>query len=256
MSRVGARRTVAFMLTAMLESKGRRVPQGVNAGDPLRQVLLRSEDLLTATVFERLVYLRGSTLWRVLAASFSPALPDATEVELEAVMFWPWWDEAYEVLGKSVEPDLVLRFVLGPAATPWTLIVEAKLDQKQAAQQWAEQWIAYQHASADKVDGEQVRLLAIGGVAERPLDTVHALTLQAVGLGAVGLCAAAADWRDLLRALMGCDWANSAEQRIITDLIEALGLFGFRPLRPLTELVALARLHPIRPAAIAAFNRA
>lgn len=99
------------MLSAILNGKGRRLPTSLPVGASLRTAFVKSEDILTSTVFERLAYLDGPTLWAVLAATFRPRiLPDRKVAELERIEFWPRWGQANGTLERSVEPDFVLRF--------------------------------------------------------------------------------------------------------------------------------------------------
>lgn len=229
------------MLTAMLHGKSRRLPDGVVGGQSLPSVFAKSEDLLTATVFERLVYLSGQRLWSVLRHTFSD-LPAHELVELERVEFWPNWGAAFEELKKTVEPDVVLHFTVGQTGARCVLVVESKLGAAQYAEQWAQEWIALKAELASERGGigdEPIDawLLALGGIdTKSPWPTF--LRDQAVERGAADIRACAAGWPDLLRALVTQSDAGN-EARIIKDCIEALQLFGFRDFNSVKELPSI-----------------
>jgi hypothetical protein len=120
------------MLSANLNGKGRRLPDGLPPGASLRMAFKRSEDILTATVFERLAYLDGDVLWQVLESTFRPkVLATPRLVTLDDVEFWPTWGQARDAIGKAVEPDVVLKLTVGNPPVKVVLIVECKLDDLQ-----------------------------------------------------------------------------------------------------------------------------
>ena len=136
------------MLSAVLNGKrrgtglaGKQLTLGDSSG---------AEDVLTATVFERLAYLPDP----LLAHFFDRFLSlDAPPGPLTDIQFWPSW----QLAGSRVEPDVVLQ------GSQRSLLVEAKRDDNSLqhyAQQLARELIAGTH------NGELQRpvLLTLGGL--------------------------------------------------------------------------------------------
>jgi hypothetical protein len=236
------------MLSAILHGKGRRLPEGVGPADSLRKVFVRSEDMLTSTVFERLSYLDGPTLWAVLAATFRPTpLPERNVVELLDLEFWPTWGQARDTLGKSVEPDVVIRLSAGDPPTTWTLIVECKFGGGlQDPGQWMNEWIA---CLAERENAEQpgeTVLLALGGVHyDGPERMVERLAGTAKATRGLALQVAAADWTDLLWSIGQVDAPGSVARRIFEDIRSALDLHGYRRTLPLSDLSTIRMRHAL-----------
>lgn len=223
------------MLTALLHGKGRRLAEHASAEESLRTAYGRYEDLLTATVFERLAYLEGGTLWDILRRTFGVAAwPNAEPAVLRQVQFWPMWRAAFDLLGKSVEPDVVIQLVIGEDRAPWTFIIECKLWGSQDLTQLGDEWIAYQHEAADEFDPDRTTLLALGGLwSDRRL--VPALDDYARGRFGHSICAGAADWSQLMNAVASTPTVGH-ELRILADIRQALELHGHRISQPLQGL--------------------
>src|ERR1700688_2213729 len=100
------------MLNAFTHGKGRRAPTDIAAGESLRKALSTSEDMLTATVFERLGYLTDASLCAVLHRTFGLAPLSPGDARLDSLVFWPKLTKCADKLGQEVEPDVVLRFSL------------------------------------------------------------------------------------------------------------------------------------------------
>ena len=99
------------MLAAVLNGKRR------GSGVAGKQLILGStegaEDVLTATIFERLAYLPDS----VLATFFCELLEVDEQIgTLDFIEFWPSWF----LEGKGIEPDVVIY------GSERTLLIEAK----------------------------------------------------------------------------------------------------------------------------------
>lgn len=244
------------MLSAILHGKGRRLPEGTGPGDSLRKVFVRSEDLLTSSVFERLSYLDGPTLWAVLAATFRPTpLPERKVVEVLDVEFWPTWGQARESLGKAVEPDVVIRLSAGDPPTTWTLIVECKLGGSQDPVQWANEWVA---CLAEREDAEQpgeTVLLALGGVhhdgPERMVERLVGVIRTTEGLT---VHVAAADWTDLLWSIGQVEAPGPAARRIFDDVRSALDLHGYRRTLPMSDLSILRARYVVGEGSVGALR--
>jgi hypothetical protein len=225
------------MLHAIINGKGRRLPESVSAGDSLRKVFTKSEDILTSTVFERLAYLSGPLLWQILDSTFTPRfLPSRKVVELNSIEFWPTWGQSRESLGKAVEPDVVLHLSAGDPPQSVVLIVECKLGGSQDPDQWAQEWLAYEAEYASSESPDQLWLLALGGLPFRSEETVTRFLDRIRRERDIEVKAAAADWLDLLRALDTLELRGMAERRIVLDIKQALDLHGYRAISPMWEL--------------------
>ncbi|MBB3020416.1 hypothetical protein FHR70_003497 [Microvirga lupini] len=225
------------MLNAILHGKGRTLPDDVKPGASLKSTFKRSEDLLTATIFERLSYLDGEIIWQLLRKTFKPdLLPNRRLASLEEIEFWPLWTKANSRLKKDVEPDVVLRFAVGDPARTVTLIIESKLDGVQYPDQWAQQWIAHDEEYSGEDGPDECYFLALGGLRGSAEMTVSTFSERIAEQHGISVQAAAADWSDLMTALDEVDIERRDVRRIVTDLQEALALHGYRRVRPLAEL--------------------
>ena len=151
------------MLAAILN--GKRRGSGVEGKHSGLGDATGAEDILTATIFERLIYLPES----VLDSFFVHLLgPDKSIGTLEEFQFWPsWW------LGeRRVEPDVVLY------GSERTLLIEAKrhddLQQQYAAQLANELRAGW----AGNHLGEGSILLTIGGLQNYTLKSTSELEAQ------------------------------------------------------------------------------
>lgn len=224
------------MFKAIVSGKAGTSAAVIASGTSWSRAFHASEDLLTATVFERLAYLDGSTLWQILRATF-PILPAYKVADLIEVEFWPRWSAGEG--GGQVEPDVVLRFEVGDPSCRIDLIVEAKLGGVQSAEQWLREWRAYtasMSGSDEKVDSY---LLAIGGTGPSAAKTVLALKTEIARLtgGALTIPADAAGWQRLADVVGDVESPHSHEARVIEDITEALSHFGFRHLSGMNPLL-------------------
>ncbi|HEE9764885.1 TPA: F-box domain-containing protein [Pseudomonas putida] len=138
------------MLTAVLS--GKRRGTGLEGGWLKLSQAEGAEDVLTASVFERLAYLPdylfSSTLSTVLGLSIGA---------IETIEFWPSW---YLPDGRMVEPDVVI------SDGPQTLLVEAKR-YDYSRQQYASQLAAELQAGWREGElTEDCILLTLGGLAD------------------------------------------------------------------------------------------
>lgn len=236
------------MLSAILNGKGRRLPVSLPAGASLRMAFVQSEDILTATVFERLAYLEGSVLWALLVATFKPrVLPERKVAELTGIEFWPTWWPAGEGVGRSVEPDVVMRFSVGDPSMEIVLVVECKLGGMQYPAQWAREWIAARSEGATDA-ADETYLLALGGLPATAAVVVDAFTGHLRETAGIEVKAAAADWRDLLRALDGLDVVRQSDRRVVSDVKGALALHGYAEHVPMADLAAMTPILGIQQA--------
>jgi hypothetical protein len=209
------------MLHAILQGKAGRLPAGVEAGASWRHVFKVSEDLLTASVFERLAYLDGALLWQVLAATVRPArLPTRKVAELL---------------------DMVMTFSVGDPPATVAFIVECKVGNgRQSADQWWREWTAFGAKCTGTTQPDQVWLLAMGGLPFSAINTVATFTAEISRRWGLEVSALAADWRDLLLSLEAVKATDPVTSRVVQDIKSALELHGYRTVRPLEGLCSEA----------------
>jgi hypothetical protein len=126
------------------------------------------EDSLTASVFERILYLREEIIFSILSKSLitNNILP-INKIDYENTKFWPYWTFEHNSR-EYVEPDMIIKF------ENYDLIIEAKRSDhfSQKAEQLAFEWLAYlEHGNINK----NALLLAVGGLGQTPEKTVAVL---------------------------------------------------------------------------------
>jgi hypothetical protein len=224
------------MLNAILHGKARTLPETARPGESLKSIFRRSEDLLTATVFERLAYLNGEIFWEILRDAFKPAiLPNRNLIVLDSIEFWPRWSQGSEILGQDTEPDIFLRFSVGDPVQRVHLIVECKLGGVQYPDQWARECIAHQKEFSKDERPDDCFFLALGGVTS-PEATVTAFTQAITSKYGTRIKATAADWSHVVRALNNVKSELPRDRQVIADLREALALYGYRHIEPLGDI--------------------
>src|SRR5690554_2203174 len=126
-----------------------------------------SEDSLTASVFERLLYLPSRIFGDIIidAAKIESSQLDFSNGFIE-YEFWPSWDAEGTSNSKRVEPDLYVRF------DDFDLIVEAKRNDSvhQVVGQWKNELSAYSQKFG--MEGKGIVFLAVGGKVDFKLDQV------------------------------------------------------------------------------------
>ena len=131
------------------------------AGINLKEEFSGSEDILTATIFERLFYLDDQRTIRILLSEqiWTSSSPDKP-YEIQDILFW----ENLSFAGGRIQPDCMIIF------NDLILVVEAKrrdnIDQ-QDSYQLADEYCAAIQAYPNK----KIALLAIGGMANDRIET-------------------------------------------------------------------------------------
>jgi len=221
------------MLAAVLSGKrrgtglaGKQLSLGEHQG---------AEDVLTATVFERLSYLPESVLQaffdRLLALN-EPLGP------LDDLEFWPSWS----LDGQRVEPDVVLY------GAERTMLVEAKRFDN-SLQQYAQQLARELLAGYRQGELRRTVLLTIGGLQDYDQDTESLLSAQIdalLGDVSVEYELVCRSWHGvyvtLLAALEDAETdTRRGLQRLISDIAETYDWHGLRT----TSQRWLAKLVPV-----------
>ena len=220
------------MLHAILSSKSGRLRSG-DTVTKWRDVFRNSEDLITATILERLSYLSGVTAWSILRKALGNTLVNFRVAKLVEIEFWPMWEHEDRKLG--VEPDVFMQFDLGDPVKRYHLIIESKFwGNSQDVNQWAYQLSAYgQLLQTEELEpADSVVYFGIGGVKnsvlwrERMLaeldeeEHFQAANIENLSFGMIG-------WMELVKACVETNHSSPEEERILNDMIKGLGLYGY-----------------------------
>jgi hypothetical protein len=227
----------------------------LNEDVPLRcaDIFKANEDFLTAAVFSRLLYMPTDAIRRLLPVF------DVDPGEVVASTFWPQWSVDSGGETSRVEPDIHIRF------DGVDLIVEAKLGDVfgyQTAKQWAWEWAAWHQAFGSE---REALLLGIGGLGRTDSDAAGvarnlandaSFLLRAQFPGTPPIRAVGLSWQGLYGRLDAV--REDVRSRLLADLREILGYFGFRGrefLADLAEVVKLAKALDISVSSIDVFER-
>lgn len=217
------------MLNAILHAKSGRHGEA-EARTPWRETFRANEDHITATLFERLSYLSGSTAMSILAeATRRDAGGDGAKLfgwrmaEITEIAFWPLWEDPLPEAWRK-EPDVFLTLRVGDPQQVIHLIVEAKRGgAPQLQEQWRNQLRCYNDLRHEDVLPDLVGYLAIGGHVPDPT------AYRGAGLKQrPDTLFAIAGWEDMARGVaQALETSAPAEARILKDMQEALTLFGY-----------------------------
>ena len=194
---------------------------------PLRSLYSTSEDLLTASVFERLAYLPPRHFISVLVQTFGLEFPHMVEPKVE-MEFWPRWSD--ETAEKSyVEPDVFLRFTDEATGLRRDVIVEAKVAPEgngQSAAQWQEQIEHYGKAVPDPED--PLLYLAIGGLGTNADSRARAIEADLTLMDGRHVVTRGRSWLDFRHGVQKLRSRDGVSERLVEDILRALDLAGHR----------------------------
>lgn len=225
------------MLNAVFSGKKRGT--GLQSQQTALELAEGAEDVLTATVFERLAYLPETLLCAILADVLGVSFG-----ALEVIEFWPSW---YLDKDKRVEPDLLL------GDGHYRVLVEAKRHdhvRQQRPDQLANELLA---GWRENYLGDNCILLALGGLDDSTEVGRQRLLVEVLRLLPVGSEArfrlVCCSWQQLYQTIqthinpeapLGC-------QRLLDDIAKSYAWHGLRthPMRWLGNLrPATLNLHP------------
>ncbi|WP_346899854.1 hypothetical protein [uncultured Roseibium sp.] len=219
------------MLNAVLSSKSGRLHPDDDQGVRWRDLFRGSEDLLTATVFERLSYLRAERVWSLLAYASAGQLPSYKIAVIHDIEFWPMWSSSDRRRG--VEPDVFISLDLGDPAKRVHIIIEAKYGGKQTYTQWRDELLAWkENYIDDEIKApELIILLAIGGSTEinnkiKLKEYICEFAKNEFEISS-DFIIAQIEWRDIARSCSFSQAENLHEQRLLSDLKKGLELHGY-----------------------------
>lgn len=181
-----------------------------------------AEDVLTATVFERLAYLPDSLFEAFLAQLLQLAEPAGPLVDIQ---FWPSWYMA----GGRVEPDVVLH------GSERSVLVEAKRHDH-SLQQYAQQLARELVAGSRNDELRHPVLLTLGGLPEYTETATGQLSEQidaALGDAGVDYELVCRSWHHLYLALESTLASAPADgrpglQRLLDDISATYAWHGLR----------------------------
>ena len=243
------------MLQAILNSKVRNLFSELESQRDWRERYRSTEDFLTASIFARLSYFPSQSFWQILLNAVKPnnRLPKNVG-DLKDIQFWPRWNIED---GKQKEPDIFIEFENA------NLIIEAKLpSNNQYAEQWADEFWAYQYNVAREYDGKNVYFVAIDGLSgnfEQVEKKANEILTSSYDFSD-GMCAVAGSWQSLLSAInhfQSTDGSNTVNQFLINDLKKAFKLHGIRDtywLKSIGTESTLSKLGRLRDSSMVVFN--
>ena len=228
------------MLNAILSGKSGTVSKDLKEGTSWRTLYKGSEDLLTATVFERLSYLPAARFFEILSKTFRFTVDeialDPEHVKLDAIEFWPRWEDTTEHAA-IVEPDVYLRFLFGEVGETIDVIIEAKPYDTGAMQyktQWIRQILAYKSVvDSPAEEKKSLKFLALGGLGRNSQNRFEKLKTEFYETVEIAQLPdnfemMGCSWNKLLRVCQRLTDLSDSEFRIISDVLEGLSLSGYR----------------------------
>jgi len=235
------------MLNAIVGGKAGRTNKTVEKNTPWRDVFSHKEDLLTASVFERLSYLDASKFWSILEKTYKFKENENTEIRLLDIKFWPRWYDSKKSINYT-EPDMFLVFSQGHGKGKTALIVETKRhdNNAQSAAQWVAQINAFQNqlsqGNFSEIEIDELYYLAIGGLGSygqdfiKVRDEVKACLSEADGLHVSFF---GSSWLHLTNTIkkVSRNTHLTHEQNILNDILKALNLAGYREVVDLKTIV-------------------
>jgi len=200
-------------------------------GENLAKTFGGAEDTLTATFFERLLYLPDAVVAKVLLEPFGDIDGDP---RIKAFQFWPRWERPD--LEGFKEPDLVIEW----DSPEIVLVIEAKrwdFAGQQNPNQLADEWLA----ARGRRPSCPIWLLAVGGIPDTRTQTTRELELKAIAnindtaSSVRGFRFSAMMWFELFLGLenaLGKDTKPHAK-RIVDDIREGMAMHGVGVVKPL-----------------------
>ena len=236
------------MLNAIVNGKAGRTKEDIKAGTSWRAAFHGREDLLTASVFERLSYLPGPIFWEILEKSFKlsvniGSLGFPSDIRLGQFEFWPRFNvtkqDKISTSGASYrEPDLFFQFHCQSLSRRIDIILEAKPYDSigQDAGQWDEQCAAYIENYSSKA--QHVLYLAIGGLGQRSERLNHLRTQLETKYRNIKFYGTS--WTKLTHIIknMRDGDIDIHVKFLLNDVLQALNLAGYREIVPLQSLVS------------------
>lgn len=226
------------MLMAILNNKAGRIENAQGDAVSWREIFKAYEDLLTSTFFERFSYLDQMSQITILAKCFDikdKLYLSGTLGELEKIEYWPRFTLINDQQS-LVEPDVILCF------KKVNILIEVK--PPSGGEQYFDQWSReVRGLSNSHFKDKPLYFLALGGVSKIG---VNQQLEMLVNNFEVLKYAAAKNWQELVPMLKQLFVKSELrEQRVVKDMIAALGLYNVRIQNFEWEDFTLASFKPI-----------
>ena len=181
------------------------------------------EDALTASIFERLMYLPKEMLQQIFVASLFDSIKGLNLHQIESIAYWPNWSAEYIKDKTRVEPDVFIR------TETQDIIIEAKRydDKQQDPKQWENEIQAYYNEYAD--DKKELVFIALGGLYTRATEPIYVMGQK----HKIYKCT----WKSILNTVqdiihnmeLATNYThnNIAISNILKDIVLCFELFGF-----------------------------
>lgn len=188
-----------------------------------RAIYKGNEDALTASIFERLMYLPQELMHQIIEKSLYSDVPGLSLNQIESIDFWPNWSAENTKNKNRVEPDIFIR------TASQDIIIEAKrYDFKQQnPDQWYNEIRAYFNEYTE--GKKKLIFIALGGLHSTNTDTLKVGVREHL----IYKC----QWSTLLNTIKDIQYqyqqidtlTNSSKgiNKIIVDIIMCFELFGF-----------------------------
>lgn len=211
------------MLKAVIHGKAGRVDiKGDGDNQSWRQIFKSYEDLLTAAVFTRWGYLSGESQSHLVRNWFNITDDKGHDLSLfEDIKFWPKYE--LDVEGRSfVEPDVLIEF------KTCDLLIEVKPPNggDQYLEQWKDEIAGYRSLGREK----DLYFLAIGRVSTEQFSQWHKEIMCDSNPYKPTLMAGL-KWKPVAESIYELHKNSSVSRqdgRILSDMLDALGLYGVR----------------------------
>lgn len=139
----------------------------IKASRSLKAQFKLNEDALTASVFERLMYLPKELIQHIFSQALSHYnIPDLDLHQIESIEFWPHWSPKETPNVYFVEPDVFISTKLKH------IIIEAKRydENQQSKDQWQKQITAYNNEFDPRDKKKELIFIALGGLSNKELE--------------------------------------------------------------------------------------
>lgn len=182
-----------------------------------------NEDSLTASVFERLMYLPKELFQHILEKALYDVIPGLELQTLGSIDYWPNWDSESTSNSSHVQPDIFIRTLKAD------IIIETKRfdENQQNPSQWKNQVIAYNNEFGE--EQKELIYVALGGLRSKEPEHLRDTPFEIK----IYKCS----WRRLMEAVKEVLFKlehsynlmnnNVAINNILSDIVLCFGMYGY-----------------------------
>lgn len=205
-----------------------------------RSVYKANEDALTASIFERLMYLPQELTQYIFTQALFDSIEDLRLDQITSITYWPSWDATGTGNTSRVEPDVFIRCLNSD------IIIEAKrYDTKQQnPSQWKNEIQAYYNEFED--DEKPLIFIALGGL--------HTNKTGSIKVNEKEYKIYKCSWKAILNIVQHLIYdmelagqythSNKATINILSDIVLCFELFGFATSLWLERFVPAPQIKP------------